>query len=54
MIKKLFYSPLNINSVKAIISETILENEGINIDNKYDSIIQETMKYIISKLNSFF
>jgi len=52
MIKNLFYSSLNINSIKAIISETILENEGLNIENKYDSIIQETMKYVISNVSS--
>jgi hypothetical protein len=52
MIQKIFYSSLNINAIKSIISETILENNGVNIDNKYDSIINETMKYIVSNINS--
>ena len=52
MIQKIFYSSLNINAIKSIISETILETDNVKIDNKYDTVINETMKYIVSNINS--
>jgi hypothetical protein len=52
MIQKIFFSSLNINAIKSIISETILESDNVKIDNKYDSMINETMKYILSNISS--
>ena len=52
MIDKIFYSTINKNAIKSIINEKILKNNNTNINNNFDNIILETMKYVESQVNS--
>lgn len=52
MINNLFNSDRNKNAIKSIINEKIEEKYNYGINNNYDSMITETMDYVLSQVSS--
>jgi hypothetical protein len=52
MINNSFNSEINKNAIKSIINEKIIEKYNYKINNNYDSMITETMDYVLSQVSS--
>jgi hypothetical protein len=52
MINNLFNSDRNKNAIKSIINEKIEDKYNYGINNNYDSMINETMDYVLSQVSS--
>jgi hypothetical protein len=52
MINNLFNSDRNKNAIKSIINEKIQDKYNYEINNNYDSMINETMTYVLSQVSS--
>jgi len=52
MINNLFNSDINKNAIKSIINEKIEDKYNYEINNNYDTMITETMDYVLSQVSS--